>query len=82
MSSFVVCSLRYNSTTHTSHNARGVDIRIQNFGETKTVEWLDPDDYIHRISSRECAPVIVVSADFRQVKIPVNFPVAESLCSS
>ncbi|XP_076470777.1 lysosomal phospholipase A and acyltransferase-like [Babylonia areolata] len=43
--------LRYNRTTHTSHNAEGVDIRIDSFGETQTVEWLDPDRLSHDVPS-------------------------------
>ena len=46
-------SLRYNRTTHTSQNAEGVDIRIDSFGDTTTVEWLDPNPYVHSFSDRE-----------------------------
>ena len=34
--------LLYDNVTHTSINNKGVEIRIPGFGNTTTVEWLDP----------------------------------------
>ncbi|XP_019876595.2 phospholipase A2 group XV isoform X2 [Aethina tumida] len=34
--------LTYDNVTRTTRNAEGVDIRIPGFGQTETVEWLDP----------------------------------------
>ncbi|KAK7114986.1 lysosomal phospholipase A and acyltransferase-like [Littorina saxatilis] len=42
--------LRYNRTSHTTRNAEGVDIRIDSFGNTRTVEWLDPDACVQKSS--------------------------------
>ncbi|KAL8603156.1 hypothetical protein ACOMHN_059328 [Nucella lapillus] len=42
--------LRYNRTTHATHNAKGVDIRIERFGDTSTVEWLDASRVSHEIA--------------------------------
>ncbi|KAK7492259.1 hypothetical protein BaRGS_00016556 [Batillaria attramentaria] len=39
--------LHYDNKTRTTHDTPGVDIRIKNFGDPQTVEWLDPDSYVH-----------------------------------
>ncbi|XP_033754287.1 group XV phospholipase A2-like [Pecten maximus] len=37
--------LVYDRKTHTTHNAPGVDIQIRGWGDTETVEWLDPSHF-------------------------------------
>ncbi|XP_060080361.1 phospholipase A2 group XV-like [Ylistrum balloti] len=37
--------LVYDPKTRTTHNAPGVDIQIRGWGDTETVEWLDPSHF-------------------------------------
>ena len=42
----VLCyRLEYDYNTRTTHNSKGVQIRVPGFGNTSTVEWLDSSEF-------------------------------------
>ena len=56
----VSCSLHYNRTSRCTYNSAGVVIRTGVFGDTSTVEYLDPDEYIHHFPQCETFPLFVM----------------------
>lgn len=86
--------LVYNSTTRTTENAPGVTIRVPGFGNTETVEWLDPSQhyptgYFYNIvqtmvtsdlAYKRGVTVKGAPFDFRKAPSKARQPVVHSLC--
>ena len=65
---FFFFSLIYDNKTRTTRSPDGVDIKTVGFGDTASVEWLDPNWLSHEISSGMCAikifSILVIPFDF------------------
>jgi hypothetical protein len=76
--------LVYNNLTRTTSNSEGVDIRIPGFGNTASVEWLDPSEASPGAYFKDIANTLVSLGYERNVSLrgaPYDFRKAPSkLC--
>jgi lysophospholipase-3 len=78
--------LVYDNVTRTTSNSKGVEIRIPGFGNTTSVEWLDPSRASQGAYFKDIANTLVALGYERNVSLrgaPYDFRKAPSkLCES
>ena len=73
--------LVYNKKTRTTENAPGVEIRIPGFGNTSTVEWLDPSQRAYTEYFKDIVDAILPLGYVRNINVrgaPFDFRKAPS----
>lgn len=78
--------LVYDNVTRTTSNSKGVEIRIPGFGDTTSVEWLDPSEAFPGAYFKDIANTLVALGYERNISLrgaPYDFRKAPSkLCKS
>lgn len=76
----------YDNVTRTTSNPKGVEIRIPGFGDTASVEWIDPSQASEGAYFKDIANALVALGYQRNVSLrgaPYDFRKAPSkLCES
>lgn len=73
--------LVYDNVTRTTSNSKGVEIRIPGFGNTATVEWIDPSHASQGAYFKDIASTLVTLGYERNVSLrgaPYDFRKAPS----
>ncbi|KAK6174414.1 hypothetical protein SNE40_017695 [Patella caerulea] len=60
--------LVYNATSRTTSNSPGVFTRMPGFGDTYSVEWLDPDTFLHITRTSYFAPIVTSLVNWGYVR--------------
>lgn len=73
--------LVYDNVTRTTSNSKGVEIRIPGFGDTTSIEWLDPSEAFPGAYFKDIANTLVALGYERNISLrgaPYDFRKAPS----